>query len=154
MSENVVQRSGKDRLRYTICFEISLMTILIPAGSFIFDKPIAEFGLFGAFLAGKAMLLNLLYNWGFDQVDARAGRLSSERSHFGRVLHALGFEASLTLTSLPIYVWWLQITVLEALMADIVITTFVVGYTYVFTLAYDKIFPLHRQPAQAMAAIE
>lgn len=154
MSETVVQRSGKDRLRYTICFEISLMTILIPAGSVIFDKPIAEFGLFGAFLAGKAMVLNLLYNWGFDQVDARAGRVSSQRSHFGRVVHALGFEASLTLTSLPIYVWWLQISLLEAFAADIAITTFVVGYTYVFTLAYDKIFPIHRQSEQALAAMD
>jgi hypothetical protein len=51
----------------------------------------------------------IAYNWAFDQVDARAGRISSQRSHVGRIssqrshvgriVHALGFEVSLTLTS-------------------------------------------------------
>jgi len=63
-------------------------------------------------------------------------------SVLGRIIHSIGFEVSLTLTSLPIYTWWLNIGLLDALMADIVVTTFVVGYTYLFTLAYDKIFPV------------
>ncbi len=145
MSTKVVQRSGMDRLRYAISFELLLMAILIPAGSAFFDKPLAEIGVFAAFLCGKALLLNLVYNWIFDQVDARAGRISSQRSHLGRIFHALGFEISLTITSLPLYVWWLQIGVLDALAADVFITSFVVGYTYLYTLAYDKIFPLRSQ---------
>lgn len=147
MSNNVVQRSGKDRLRYAISFEVLLMMILVPAGAAFFDKPIAEIGVLGAALAGKAMLLNLAYNWVFDQFDARAERISSERSHLGRILHAMGFEITLTITSLPLYVWWLEIGVLDAFLADIFITSFVVGYTYVFTLAYDKAFPLRRLPS-------
>ena len=108
---------------------------------------VAEIGLLGIVLSGKAMVLNLVYNWVFDCIDARAGRVSSERSHLGRILHAVGFEISLTLTSLPIYMLWLQIGAVEALAADVVVTSFVVAYTYVFTLAYDKAFPLVRRPA-------
>ena len=142
MSDKVVLRSGKDRLRYTISFELLLMVILVPLGAAFFDKPVAEIGLLGVMLAGKAMLINLVYNWVFDRFDARAGRVASERSHIGRILHAIGFEATLVVTSLPIFAWWLGIGLLEALVADIVVTSFVVAYTYLFTLAYDRIFPL------------
>lgn len=149
MSNKVVLRSGKDRLRYAISFELLLMAILVPVGAAFFDKPLAEIGLLGAVLAGKAMLLNLVYNWVFDKIDARAGRIASDRSHFGRILHAIGFETSLVLTSLPIYAWWLGIGLLEALMTDLVVTSFVVAYTYVFTLAYDRLFPLKHQTCLA-----
>jgi uncharacterized membrane protein len=134
-----------------VSFELLLMSVLIPAGAILLDKPIAEIGVLGAVLSAKAMLLGLAYNWAFDQVDARAGRISSQRSHVGRIMHALGFEVSLTLTSLPFYVFWLQISVLEALAADIVITSFVVAYTYAFTLAYDKTFPVQQRLCLAQA---
>lgn len=142
MSDKVTLRTGKDRLRYTISFELLLMAFLVPVGAAFFDKPVAEIGALGVVLAVKAMALNLIYNWAFDRIDARAGRVASQRSHVGRILHAIGFEVSLVITSLPIYAWWLGIGLLEALMTDIVVTSFVVAYTYFFTLAYDRLFPL------------
>jgi len=147
MTDKAILRTRRDRLRYTISFEVTLMAMLIPVGAAFFDTSLAEIGLLGVVLSLKAMVLNLVYNWVFDRIDARSGRISSERSHLGRILHAVGFEVSLTFTSLPIYMLWLKIGVLEALAADIVVTTFVVGYTYVFTLAYDKAFPLVRPQA-------
>lgn len=151
MTTKVVLRSGKDRLRYAISFEMLLMVFLIPAGAIFFDKPMAEIGALGVALAVKAMLLNLIYNWVFDRIDAKAGRVSSQRSTLGRLLHAVGFELGLVLTSVPLYVWWLQITVLDAFLADLAVTTFIVGYTYVFTLAYDKAFPLLGRPKMSDA---
>ena len=145
MSNTVVLRSGRDRIRYTVTFEVVLIAMLIPAGAAFFDKPAAEIGVLGVILSGKAMLLNLVYNWVFDQIDARAARISSQRSHMGRIMHAIGFELTLVVTSLPIYVWWLAISLLDALITDIVVTSFVVVYTYGFTLAYDKVFPLQCQ---------
>lgn len=147
MTDQAILRTRRDRLRYTISFEVTLMAMLIPVGAAFFDTSVAEIGLLGVVLSLKAMVLNLVYNWVFDRIDARSGRISSERSHLGRILHAVGFEVSLTFTSLPIYMLWLKIGALEALAADIVVTTFVVGYTYVFTLAYDKAFPLVRPQA-------
>lgn len=150
MTDQIILRTRRDRLRYTISFELTLLAMLIPVGAAYFDTSVAEIGLLGVVLSLKAMVLNLVYNWVFDRFDARAGRISSERSHLGRLIHAVGFEGSLIFTSLPIYMLWLKIGALEALAADIVVTTFVVGYTYVFTLAYDKAFPLVRpQSAEA-----
>lgn len=144
MQEKTVLRSGRDRLRYTFTFEVTLMAMLIPVGAFFFDASLAEIGLLGIILSSKAMVLNLAYNWVFDRMDARAGRISSERSHFGRILHALGFEATLLVTSIPIIMFWLKLGFTEALAADIVVISFVVVYTYIFTLVYDRAFPLRR----------
>lgn len=142
MSNQVAFRTPKDRLRYAVAFEIILMMMLVPVGAWVFDKPITHIGSLGIVLSLKAMLLHFIYNWAFDRIDARAGRVSSQRSRIGRLVHAFGFEVSLTLTSLPIYVWWLQISILNALAADVVVTSFVVAYTYVFTLIYDRMYPL------------
>ena len=118
------------------------MIFLIPAGAAFFDKGIADIGLLGFVLSLKAMLISLFYNWCYDRLDARGGRISSNRSTFGRILHAVGFEFSLLLTSLPVYCWWLNLTVTEAVMTDLIVTSFVVAYTYVFTLGYDRTFPV------------
>ncbi len=142
MSQSPAMRTGADRLRYTVTFEMTLLVLLVPAGAAFFDKGWADIGLLGLILSTKAMLVNLVYNWVFDHVDARANRISSDRSTVGRILHAVGFELTLLVTSLPIYVWWLNITVLEALMTDLVVTSFVVAYTYLFTLGYDRLFPV------------
>ncbi len=142
MSQSPALRTGADRLRYTVIFEMTLLVLLVPAGAAFFDKGWADIGLLGLILSTKAMLVNLVYNWVFDHIDARANRISSDRSTVGRILHAVGFELTLLVTSLPIYVWWLNITVLEALMTDLVVTSFVVAYTYLFTLGYDRLFPV------------
>lgn len=142
MSQTVTLRTGKDRIRYALTFEASLMVFLIPAGAAFFDKAFSDIGLLGLVLSLKALLISLLYNWIFDRIDARAFQVSSDRSIIGRITHALGFELSLLITSLPIYTWWLSISVWEALAADLVVTTFVVLYTYLFTLTYDRVFPV------------
>lgn len=142
MSQNVTLRSGKDRLRYTFTFEVTLLIFLIPAGAVFFDKNLADIGFLGLLLSTKAMLVNLLYNRAFDQLDARAGRISSDRKTLGRILHALGFELTLFVSSLPILMWWLSLSILDAVLTDLVVTSFVVIYTYFFTLAYDRIFPV------------
>lgn len=148
MSNVVAMRSNKDRLRYTISFELTLMAMLIPAGALFFDKSLEIVGALGVMLSLKAMVVNLIYNRIYDHFDARSGRVSSDRSHAGRLLHAIGFEVSLTLSSLPIYVWWMEITVLEALATDVVVTTFVVIYTYFFTWGYDRLFPVMSPAAE------
>lgn len=150
MTDRAVLRTGRDRLRYAVSFELTLLALLVPAGAAFFDRPLVDVGLLGGILCVKALVVNLVYNWIFDRIEARSGRVSSERSTPGRILHATGFEITLTLLSLPFYMFFLQVTALEALAADIVVATLVVGYTYAFTLAYDRLFPLVR-PGTAQA---
>lgn len=142
MKQNIVIRSGKDRLRYTGLFELTLMAILTPVIAVVLKKPMFDVGLLAVVLSLKAMFFNLAYNWLFDRYDARAGRIPSERSYVWRIVHALGFEVGLLFTSLPIVVWWLGLTIWQALLMDLAVTSFVVGYTFFFTLGYDRLFPV------------
>jgi len=151
MSKNIVTRTGKDRLRYTVMFELILIMIMVPTVSFVLERPIFSIGLLAITLSVKAMLMNFIYCWGFDRIDVRAGRVPTERRFMGRVIHAVGFETILVLTSLPIVMWWLGFTIWQALMMDVAISAFVVTYTFLFGLGYDKLFPVP-QPAIPVGA--
>lgn len=142
MENNIAIRSAKDRLRYTVSFELLLLAILVPTGALVFDRSHIDIGMLSVFLATKAMLLNLLYNWLFDQWDVRHGRIPTQRSWWGRTLHAIGFEATLTITSLPFVMWWLNLNIWQALLTDLAVVSIVMVYTMVFTWCYDKLFPV------------
>ena len=142
MEQKVVVRNGFDRLRYVILFELLLVAGLVPLGAVVFQQPMHNIGLLAAILSLKAMLVSLLFNWVFDQIDARAGRVSSQRSLLGRILHAVGLEVWLVLTSMPIVIWWLGITIPQAIMMDLTVSTIVMGYTFIYSWVYDRLFPL------------
>ena len=144
MQNKITIRSGRDRLRYTVLFEFFLLLILAPIGAVIFDRHLFEIGLLSLVLSIKAMLLNLVYNWLFDLLDVRAGRVPTQRSVAGRVTHAVGFEVFLLLTSLPIVMWWLGLSLVQAFLMDVVVTCFVVVYTFVFTWSYDLRYPVEQ----------
>jgi uncharacterized membrane protein len=89
-----------------------------------------------------AMVVSVIYNDLFDRVDARDGRVPTERALKGRVIHAVGFEFLLVLTSLPIIMWWMSWSWWQALAFDLVAMACVIFYTFLFTLAYDRFFPI------------
>lgn len=144
MQNKITIRTGRDRLRYTCLFEILLILILAPIGAIIFERHLFDIGLLSLVLSLKAMVLNLIYNWLFDLRDVRAGRIPTQRSVLGRIAHAVGFEAGLVLTSLPIVMWWLGLTLLQAFLMDVVVTSLIVVYTFVFTWSYDFLYPVEQ----------
>ena len=144
MKKKIVVRTGRDRLRYSLLFELLLIASLAPLGALVFERHVVDVGLLSVVLSLKAMLVNLIYSWLFDMWDVRAGRIPTERSLVGRIAHAVGFECALVLTSLPIVIWWLGLTLLQALIMDVAVTGIVVAYTIVFGWCYDRIFPVHQ----------
>ena len=151
MKNTIVVRSGRDRLRYTFLFELLLIAFLAPIGALVLERQVLDVGLLAVVLSLKAMLFNLLYNWLFDRWDVRAGRIPTKRSFAGRVLHAIGFECGLVMTSLPIVIWWLGLTILQALIMDLAVTSMVVAYTIVFGWCYDRLFPVPQPLAPCSA---
>ena len=59
-----------------------------------------------------------------------------------RALHALGFECSLIVLTLPLVMHWTGMGWLEALIADIAVALAYVAYAFVFNLGYDRFFPI------------
>ena len=151
MKKKIVVRTGRDRLRYSLLFELLLIASLAPLGALVFERHVVDVGLLSVVLSLKAMLVNLIYSWLFDMWDVRAGRIPTERSLVGRIAHAIGFECGLVLTSLPIVIWWLGLTLTQALVMDIAVTALVVAYTLAFGWCYDRLFPV-RQPLEACSA--
>lgn len=140
--KKIVVRSGWDRARYVVSFEILLLMCLAPTAAFLLERDTLDVGALAVMLSVKAMIINVIYNYFYDRFDIRRGVVPTERTARQRLVHALGFEGTLTLTSLPLVMWWLDMSVLEALLMDAAMMAFIVVYTYVFTLAYDKLFPV------------
>ena len=49
----------------------------------------------------------------------------------------------------PLFAWWLNISLWDALLLDIGLLMFFMVYTYFFSLTFDRVFGL---PASAMPA--
>ena len=134
-------RTGADRLRHTLGFEVLGLMLSIPLFSLLSGQPADHLGPLALFLSLLATGWNYLYNLLVDHWMVRQlGRL--EKRLFERVLHALLFELGLMLVALPLTAWWLGVSFWQALWLDIGFTLFFVFYAFFYNLAYDRWFPL------------
>ena len=137
-------RTGADRLRHTLGFEVLGMMISIPLFSLLTGQPVDHLGPLAIGLSLLATGWNYLYNLMVDHWMLRQlGRL--EKRLIERVLHALIFELGLLLVALPLTALWLGISLWQALWLDIGFSLFFVFYAFGYNLAYDHLFPLPHQ---------
>lgn len=135
-------RGGMDRVRYALLFEAILIVLMAGALWLLSYRPVIETGALAIILSVIAVFVALIYNYVLDRVDAYFGRVPTERSILGRIGHALGLEIVLVGTSLPAIMWWMNWGFWKALTFDLAAIAFVLIYTYLFTYAYDKAFPV------------
>lgn len=134
-------RTGADRLRHTLGFEVLGMMISVPLFSLLTGQPVDHLGPLAIGLSLLATGWNYLYNLLVDHwMLRRLGRL--EKRLIERVLHALIFELGLLLVVLPLTALWLGISLWQALWLDIGFSLFFVLYAFGYNLAYDRLFPL------------
>src|SRR5690606_9725542 len=91
-------------------------------------------------IATTAVTANLIYNWLFERWEARQAARS--RSFGRRLLHAAGFQTTLVIFLIPLIAWWMQISLLEALLLDAVLIVFFPIYMFVYNWAFDLVFGL------------
>lgn len=152
MATDIVIRTGLDRLRYALLFEGILVALFAVTTTLIFDRGLLSMGALSVVLSLIALAINFVYNYFFDRFDVRHGRIPTERSRQWRVVHALGFEATLVVINLPVLMWWMDWTFWQALVLDVIAMAGIVIYTYFFTLAYDRVFPIVQPSANEYAA--
>lgn len=92
---------------------------------------------------------NLTYNSLFERWEAQQTRKG--RSLLRRVVHAVGFESGLVIILVPLFAWWLGITLWEAFVLDLGLIVFFLVYTFLFNLAFDRLFGLPASAAPARA---
>ena len=91
-----------------------------------------------------AVLWNLTFNALFERWEA--GQAVRGRSVRRRIAHAIGFEGGLVAFLVPMFAWWLDVSLWEALVMDLGLVVFFLVYTFVFNWAFDAVFGL---PASA-----
>jgi uncharacterized membrane protein len=93
-----------------------------------------------------ALLWNLVYNTLFEAWETR--QPTRGRGWMRRAAHAIGFEGGLVVILVPLFAWWLDISLWQAFVLDLGLVLFFMVYTFLFSLAFDRIFGL---PASAQA---
>lgn len=135
-------RSWPDRCRHSLLFEVLGLCCLVPLGSLLLQEEASHIGQPGLVLSVLAMGWNAVFNALFDRVELNRGGHLSRRGWWTRVGQAVGFEAGLTLLSLPVIMLSLQLTLGAALALDVGLGLFYVLYGLLFNRAYDALFPL------------
>jgi uncharacterized membrane protein len=134
-------RTARDRIRHAISFEIIGLALITPLGAWAFHMPMHDIGVLGIVGATIATLWNYIYNLGVDRIMQRL-RGSTRKTTPIRVLHAVMFEVGLLFVLLPLFAWYLGISLRQALLMDVSFALFYMGYAFVFNWAYDRLFPL------------
>lgn len=96
-----------------------------------------------------AVVWNLVYNTLFERWEAAQAKRG--RSLLRRVAHAIGFEGGLVVTLVPLFAWWLDISLWQAFVLDLGLIVFFLVYTFVFNLLFDRVFGL---PASAQPVLQ
>lgn len=138
-------RSFGDRVRHAVLFEVIGLAMFTPMAAIVFNQPVAHMGVIGVVGATVATLWNFLYNLGFDRALMRL-RGKVQKTISIRIIHAVIFEAGLVVILIPFIAWYLQITLVEALLMDIAVVTFYLVYAFVFNIVYDWAFPIKASP--------
>lgn len=138
-------RSSKDRVRQALSFEAIGLLLSVPLAALIFHFPLKETGVLGLIGATLATGWNYLFNLGFDHGLKRLTG-STHKTLKIRLIHAISFETGLMIAFLPIIAWWMEISLLDALIVDVAFVVFYLVYAFIFTWCYDVVFPDNDEP--------
>lgn len=129
-------RSVKERIFHACTFEFFAIIFTILIGVFLLNKPISSMGILSVLISVTALILNIVFNWLFDRYFPF---VNGDRPVNIRILHALGFEGTLVLFTVPMIAFLLKVTLIEAFMIELGFLIFFLFYTYIYNWAYDRI---------------
>ncbi|MEJ6521842.1 PACE efflux transporter [Shewanella bicestrii] len=143
-------RTRNDRLRHAMGFEFFALLIATPLASWFTGVGLSHMSLLALFLSLLATVWNYIYNIVFDHFLIKY-QGNSHKNLSQRVLHTFCFEGGLLIVALPVMSWWLNISMLEALMLDLGFVAFYLVYAFVYKWVYDKMFPIPQKGTKAMS---
>ncbi len=128
------------RVVQAVLYEGIAVAAVTPTLALIFDHAAGSAFVLTVIMSSVALAWNYLFNSLFERWEARSGHTG--RPWPIRALHALGFEGGLLVMLVPLMAWWLEVTLLEAFVADLGIFVFFLVYTFAFTWVFDRVFGL------------
>lgn len=137
----------KRKLVFVTLYEGIAVACITGALTLVSGQDAAHSGALAVACSAIAMAWNFLYNAAFEAWEAR--QRVRGRSLARRIAHAVGFEGGMLLTGIPLFAWWLGVSLLEALMLNLGFIVFFLVYSFCYNWAFDLVFGL---PASASAS--
>jgi uncharacterized membrane protein len=135
------------RVVQAVLYEACAIAFVAPTLSWLFGRaPLDALGL-ALTLSAIALSWNYVFNLLFERWEAR--QVVKGRSWWRRLVHGAGFEGGLSCILVPVMALWLNISLWQALVANLGILLFFLCYTVAFTWCFDRVFGL---PQAARAA--
>lgn len=139
---NTTMRTTKDRIRHAILFEIVLLGTCIPLLSIILENSAESIGAVSIGISVISTLWNYAYNYLFDHALLYLKKPLYPRNSATRITHALLFECTLLVVTIPAVMLFLNFSFIEALIFDLGFIIAIPFYAIAFNYAYDRIFPV------------
>jgi uncharacterized membrane protein len=128
------------RVVQAIFYEIGAIALTSPIIGFAFDESASSALGLAAIMSTIALAWNYVFNAIFERWESR--QIVKGRSIWRRLAHGIGFEGGLVLMLVPLMAFWLNISFLDAFIAEIGLLLMFFVYAVTFTWAFDKIFGL------------
>jgi uncharacterized membrane protein len=133
------------RVLQALLYEGIAVAVVAPTLTWVFDSPPLAALALTLVTSAVALAWNYVYNALFERWEAR--QAVRGRSAARRLAHSAGFELGLVVLLVPLIAWWLDVTLWQALLADLGLMAFFFFYTMAFTWVFDRVFGL---PASAV----
>ncbi len=141
----LASRSLRERVLQTCAFEAIGIAFVTPLFMAFYGGHASESLSLMLAISLAVMVWAPLYGWLFDRIEGRkTGRVASDRSTRGRVLHAFLYEITSAGMTLPLAMALGGLTFGQAIGLNLWLTLFYVAYAYVFFLTYDRLRPVRR----------
>jgi len=128
------------RVLQAVLYELFALAFVAPMLSWLFGRSGWSTIALTLLMSTIALGWNYVFNSFFEHWEAK--QAVTGRSWRRRAAHGLGFECGLATILVPVMALWLDITLWQALVADIGILLFFLVYTVVFTWCFDSVFGL------------
>jgi len=126
---------SKERIIHATGFEVIAILLFTPLMAWVLKTEVATTGALTVMMSLLAMLWNMVYNGLIDRYR------TTERQHWRfrvRLLHGVAFEAGLVVICLPLAVWMLDLTLLQAFFMELAFFVFILPYTVLYNWGFDK----------------
>ena len=135
------------RVVYVSIYELIAIAVATLGLAQFSSHGVAHAGVMAVVSSGIAVAWNFIFNTFFERWEAR--QVVRGRSLRRRVAHAVGFEGGLVFTLVPLFAWWFEITLWQALVMDLGLVVFFLVYTFAFSWVFDRVFGLPSSALQA-----
>lgn len=132
------------RVVYVSVYELIAIVVATLGLAQFSSQGTAHAGVMAVASSAIAVAWNLVFNTLFERWEAR--QTVRGRSLRRRIAHAVGFEGGLVLILVPLFAWWFEISLWQALVMDLGLVVFFLCYTFVYNWSFDRVFGL---PASA-----